>query len=140
MIIKEEPVTIEYCNDCTFPIEYCEFGCNQKKIKNKTLKNEIKKNITEIDPSIKIKITVKNIKNKIITIIENLDNYNINPKEVHKFIGKKIGCGCSVNGKTLEIQGPQSDKVIEFFLSDYSSIFNNDSFEVEDISKKKNKK
>ena len=53
--------------------------------------------------------------NKPITIIEGVSS-RFNIKEIKKELIKSIGCGGSINGDIIQLQGDHFDRVYSFFI------------------------
>lgn len=66
------------------------------------------------------KIVVSNVQRryrKKITIIEGLDEKQINIKKLTKTLKQKLACGGTSKGGTIELQGKHAVKVIEILVA-----------------------
>nr|CDS33319.1 Arp2:3 complex subunit [Hymenolepis microstoma] len=123
----EYPLTVNYCGECTMPIEYCEFSNDPAKCKawlEKNLPDLFEQMSTGVEekaedggakkksrqsrggkgPGSKKpteqKVTVSRAsrgKNKFTTSVMGLDTYGIDLKVAAKFFGQKFATGSSAN-------------------------------------------
>ena len=143
-----EKVTIEYCDLCSFPKEFCEFSptpeeCKLKNEAEKPSKTEKKEETTSKAKETKkiINIDVVQVKNRVITKIQGLDKFEIDIKKISKKLSKTIGCGCSKGKEGLELQGPNADQVMEVLIKEMKGLLTFENFEItENIKKKKKRK
>lgn len=149
---KSEAVIVEYCDICTFPKEFCEFSPTPEKCagevaeaKEGETQGEAKEEIQEKKETPKkrqiVNIDVVQVKNRVITKIKGLDQFEVDLKAISKKLSKKIGCGCSKGKEGLELQGPNADQVIDVLIKEMKGLLSESNFEVtENIKKKKRKK
>ncbi|KAM7543029.1 hypothetical protein Aperf_G00000012202 [Anoplocephala perfoliata] len=148
----EYPLTVQYCGECTMPIEYCEFSNDPAKCKAWLEKNlpelfeqmnaggeaseegETKKKLRQNrggkGPSskklIEQKVTISRAtrgKNKFTTSVVGLDSYGIDLKVAAKFFGQRFATGSSANNTgEIVIQGDVKYELMELIPQKWSEI------------------
>ncbi|KAI9620986.1 hypothetical protein KEM48_007915 [Puccinia striiformis f. sp. tritici PST-130] len=119
-------IRLTYCQICSFPPEYCEYGTSISKCK-KWLSDHDKIQYEKIygatTKSIENMIrTVERTKRKRITTIHGLDLFGVDLKKLAKLFASKFATGSSVTKNNqgedeIVIQGDVSDDVLDLFDS-----------------------
>eukprot|EP00742_Colponemidia_sp_Colp-10_P002688 GILJ01002872.1.p1 GENE.GILJ01002872.1~~GILJ01002872.1.p1 ORF type:complete len:191 (-),score=33.90 GILJ01002872.1:180-707(-) len=137
------PVQVVYCEVCSLPTEYCEYGptpqaCLAKAVGGvdidappqeevKILPGGKKKVVIKETPKVIIKKTQRN-KRKFVTSIIGLESFNIKLQDAAKAFGKKFACGSSVvRGQAgvpdeIDVQGDVEYDIVDFITEKWPQI------------------
>ncbi|KAI8808491.1 translation machinery-associated protein 22 [Cladochytrium replicatum] len=149
--------SILYCAVCSVPPEYCDFGTTKDKCRAwlasehpdvfaRLYPNEQQDGEPKSDaaaptaavaaPSKKkkaaapTKVIVKRVernKRKFVTVVSNLELFDVDLKKAAKLFANKFACGSSVTktptgGEEIVVQGDISDDIVDVILSNYKKI------------------
>uniref|UniRef100_A0A0N4Z1X3 SUI1 domain-containing protein n=1 Tax=Parastrongyloides trichosuri TaxID=131310 RepID=A0A0N4Z1X3_PARTI len=158
------PLTVDYCEDCTMPHEYCEYSgkkcktaCVQEATENvgeMTIDdNDVEKKIDddkkhqkrggkgfkEIDKDAPKTIILQKAsrgKNKNVTVIKNLATHKVELKAATKFFSSKFACGSSIIGTDeVVIQGDVVDELFDVIPAKWKHITEDDLEDAGDAKK-----
>nr|VZI23759.1 unnamed protein product [Spirometra erinaceieuropaei] len=146
----EYPLNVQYCGECSMPIEYCEFSHCPEKCKQWLEKNlpevfeqlstvtedtETKKKSRQVrggkgsgvKKPVQQKITLFRAsrgKNKFTTSVIGLDTFGIDLKVASKFFGQKFATGSSAtsNSGEIVIQGDVKDDLLDLIPDKWPEI------------------
>ncbi|XP_064392443.1 density-regulated protein homolog [Halichondria panicea] len=146
------PLEVEYCEICTMPPEYCEYGPNPSKCyewmktnlpdcytrlvergvggltladsKRQKRGGKAIRKIVHCETPKQIKVsTVVRGKKKHVTLIVGLKTFGIDLKKASKSFAQHFSCGSSVTGDDeIVIQGDVSDDVIDFIQGKWPEV------------------
>ncbi|KAL1237897.1 Density-regulated protein [Trichinella pseudospiralis] len=143
------PVKVNYCGECSMPVEYCDYGpcpekCREwlrdhlpKSFEEMTVQNTDSDATTLSEEKKRQKrgATSSRGKNKFVTIVSGLSSYNINLKVASKVFSQKFACGSSVTGDDeIVIQGDVKDDLMDLISEKWPQI---EQDAIEDIGEAK---
>ncbi|XWS72187.1 hypothetical protein CRYUN_Cryun02cG0018700 [Craigia yunnanensis] len=163
MAEKRQPVLVQYCQVCSLPAEYCEFGPEFNKCKPWLIQNtpdlypdllkggssEPKQEEVKRLPGGKIKkkekkeVVIEKVvrnKRKCITTVKGLELFGVKLSDASKKLGKKFATGASVvKGPTdkeqIDVQGDISYDIVEFITETWPDVLETAIFFIEDGKK-----
>ena len=128
------PLKVDYCKNCSGPLEYCEFSSSLTECKKYRLEhhpqitdnlidapiNKQKQSKTTVKPKINIK-TVERTKRKRVVHVKNLECYGADLKLVAKSIAQKFATSSSVSksadGDEIIVGGDVAEELKDFILA-----------------------
>lgn len=129
------PVTIDYCDHCTLPPEYCEFtDCAKRIAANSDVESDQHKRQTrggkaqgpkaKKQPEKKLEVFRSNRgKKKFVTVIVGMATFGVDLKEASKLFSKKFACSSSVTGPDeIIVQGDVKDELMELIPEKFPEI------------------
>ncbi|VDK21484.1 unnamed protein product [Taenia asiatica] len=148
----EYPLTVQYCGECTLPIEYCEFSSDPAKCKAWLEKN-LPEAFEQLNTAEQLadesnsrkksrqsrggkgpgpkkpseqRVSVSRAtrgKNKFTTSVIGLDTYGIDLKQAAKFFGQRFATGSSAsNSGEIVIQGDVKFELMELIPQKWKEI------------------
>jgi density-regulated protein DRP1 len=128
------PLKVDYCKNCSGPLEYCEFSSSLSECKKYRLEHHPQIQDTLIDSpinkqkllkvAVKPKVTIKTVdrtKRKRVVHVKNLDCYGADLKSVAKSIAQKFATSASVSksadGDEIVVGGDVADELRDFILT-----------------------
>jgi density-regulated protein DRP1 len=157
-----QPKIVKYCDLCRFPLEYCEYTHNIfakgiNKLENKEVKSEEKKidekekdnknektedeekkekekkSKKEKKKVIEIKVS-KRGKKKHATQVFNLEEFNLNMKDVAKLFSKKFACSSTVSKEgdkdCIVLTGEFTYEIVDFLKEKFPNIVTDESCKI----------
>ena len=143
-------ISVDYCDICTLPLEFCEFskkkcsGAEEKAEPENPDKLEeeekTEKKVVEKKSVPKIKIELYEQKNRGLSKISGFEKLGVEIKPLVKKLTKKLGCGAGSKTKdSFEMQGLYRDIMIKLLCKELKHLkLTEDNFEV--VMNLKNKK
>ncbi|VDD83249.1 unnamed protein product [Mesocestoides corti] len=148
----EYPLTVNYCGECSLPVEYCEFSTDPARCRiwlEKNLPEVFERLYTGDRPTdavcskkksrqsrggkglgskkpLEQKISVSRssrVKNKFTTSVIGLDSYGIDLKQAAKFFGQKFATGTSTGSNgEIVIQGDVKHELMELIPQKWKEV------------------
>lgn len=130
-------ISVQYCNQCTLPTEYCEFtDCAKKAVEgtSSTGDPEHKRRTrggkaqggskAKKQAERKLEVFRSNRgKKKFVTVIVGMATFEVDLKEASKLFSKKFACSSSVTGPDeIVVQGDVKDELIELIPEKFPEI------------------
>lgn len=138
-------ISVQYCEDCTLPTEYCEFtDCAKKAAVAEAANNADQASAASNDPEHKrqtrggkaqgpkakkqaekkLEVFRSNRgKKKFVTVIVGMGTFGVDLKEASKLFSKKFACSGSVTGPDeIVVQGDVKDELIELIPEKFPEI------------------
>lgn len=140
--LEKLAISVEYCDQCTLPIEYCEFtDCSKRKTvteqsgeQGDSTGDDAHKRQTRggkaLGPKSK-KLPEKRCqvfrsnrgKKKFVTVIVGLGTFGVDLKDASKLFSKKFACSSSVTGPDeIVIQGDVKDDLFELIPEKFPEV------------------
>lgn len=145
--LKNLTISVEYCDQCSLPPEYCEFTECAKRIatevsasskegssdlvstgesehKRQTRGGKAQGPKAKKQAERKLEVFRSNRgKKKFVTVIVGMGTFGVDLKEASKLFSKKFACSSSVTGiDEIVVQGDVKDELIEFIPEKFPEI------------------
>ncbi|XP_024941826.1 density-regulated protein homolog isoform X2 [Cephus cinctus] len=145
------PIQVQYCGNCSLPIEYCEYypeyekcedvameggaGEDEKKRQKRGGKGMLKTKKKDDVPKLVTVSRAPRGKKKSVTVVTGLSTFDIDLKVAAKFFGSKFACGSSVTGDDeIVIQGDVKDDLFDVIPEKWPQI---DEDSIDDLGDQK---
>jgi len=123
-------LTVQYCNQCTLPLEYCEYtdctknDADDPEHKRQTRGGKAKGPKAKKQPEKKLEVFRSNRgKKKFVTVVVGLATFGVDLKDASKLFSKKFACSSSVTGPDeIVVQGDVKYEIIEHIPQKFSDI------------------
>lgn len=126
-------ISVEYCDHCTLPTEYCEFTDCAKRSAESSADAEHKRQTrggkaqgpkAKKQAEKKLEVFRSNRgKKKFVTVIVGMATFGVDLKEASKSFSKKFACSSSVTGPDeIVVQGDVKDELIELIPEKFPEI------------------
>lgn len=132
-------ISVQYCDNCTLPLEYCEFtdcaktsydgqtgdpnnGDVEHKRQTRGGKAQGPKSKKPAEKKLEVFRSNRG-KKKFITIVVGMGTFGVNLKEASKMFSKKFASSSSVTGTDeIVVQGDVKDELIDFIAEKFPEI------------------
>lgn len=125
-------ISVQYCDHCTLPTEYCEFTDCAKRAaesgdlehKRQTRGGKAQGPKAKKQAEKKLEVFRSNRgKKKFVTVIVGMATFGVDLKEASKLFSKKFACSSSVTGADeIVVQGDVKDELIELIPEKFPEI------------------
>lgn len=126
-------ISVQYCDQCTLPTEYCEFTDCAKRAASSNADSEHKRQTrggkaqgpkAKKQAEKKLEVFRSNRgKKKFVTVIVGMATFGVDLKEASKLFSKKFACSSSVTGPDeIVVQGDVKDELIDMIPEKFPEI------------------
>lgn len=121
-------ISVQYCDQCTLPPEYCEFTkCAENADpdhKRQTRGGKAQGPKVKKQAEKKMEVFRSNRgKKKFVTVVVGMSTFGVDLKEASKFFSKKFACSSSVTGTDeIVVQGDVKDELIDIISEKFPEI------------------
>lgn len=125
--LEKLAISVQYCDNCTLPTEYCEFtDCAKSDAEHKRQTRGGKAQGSKSKKQVEKKLEVfrsNRGKKKFITMVVGMGTFGVNLKEASKLFSKKFACSSSVTGTDeIVVQGDIKEELIEYIAEKFPEI------------------
>lgn len=124
-------ISVQYCDQCTLPTEYCEFtdcakksadGGQESKRQTRGGKAQGPKAKKQSEKRLEVFRSNRG-KKKFVTVIVGMATFGVDLKEASKLFSKKFACSSSVTGADeIVVQGDVKDELIDLIPEKFPEI------------------
>lgn len=123
-------ISVQYCDQCTLPTEYCEFtdcakkaeGSEEHKRQTRGGKSQAPKAKKQAEKKLEVFRSNRG-KKKFVTVIVGMATFGVDLKEASKLFSKKFACSSSVTGADeIVVQGDVKYELIDLIPEKFPEI------------------